>query len=456
MRRCAAEVGQGDVVRGVGYEADWRANLGSVLTLTVLAALSAAVWLYLVLAHGRFWVGDQRLPASIGDADADPNADPNATPEGGWPAVAVVVPARDEAAMLPMSLTSLLEQSYPGELRVFLVDDASSDGTSEVAVKVADEVSARRGSSREQALVIVRSDGPPAGWAGKVAAMNRGAQAVDAWDDAAPRYVLFTDADIAHSSDSVRRLVAFAESRRLDLVSLMALLRTETAAERAIVPAFVYSFAQLYPFPRVNSSRSRTAAAAGGCMLVRRETLAAAGGLAQIAGARIDDVALGQLIKRSRGGVDGGADGRADGRIWLGLTTDVCSVRPYPRLGDLWNMIARSAYTQLRFSPLLLAGTLIGLLLMYAVPPTLGLVFLAVALGGGGGQAAVIAALGLGTWALMCGSYLPTLRLYGLSWWRALALPAVMMLYGAMTFDSARRHYGGKGGMWKGRVSEAA
>ena len=355
--------------------------------------------------------------------------------------------------MLPLSLTSLLEQDYPGELRVFLVDDASSDGTAEVAAKIADEVSAQRGGGRE--LVIVRSDGPPAGWAGKVAAMDRGVRAIAEReadrvadrDESAPTYVLFTDADIAHSADSVRRLVGFAEDERLDLVSLMALLRTETAAERAIVPAFVYSFAQLYPFPRVNRGGSRTAAAAGGCMLVRREALAAAGGLARIAGARIDDVALGRLIKQSRG--------EADGRIWLGLTTSVRSVRPYPRLADLWNMIARSAYTQLRFSPLLLAGTLLGLLVMYAVPPVIGVAFLAVALGGGETLATVIAGLGLGAWALMCGSYLPTLRLYGLSGWRAVALPAVMMLYGAMTFDSARRHHGGKGGMWKGRVSEA-
>lgn len=421
---------------GAAHRVCWRANLGSVLTLTVLAALSAAVWLYLLLAHGRFWVGDQRLPATSGDAE----------PEGGWPTVAAIVPARDEAAMMPLSLTSLLEQDYPGELRVFVVDDASSDGTAEVAAKIADEVSARGGSGRE--LVIVRSDGPPAGWAGKVAAMDRGLQAVAGQGGSASRadYVLFTDADIAHSADSVRRLVGFAEGRQLDLVSLMALLRAETVAERAIVPAFVYSFAQLYPFPRVNKGRSRTAAAAGGCMLVRREALAAAGGLAQIAGARIDDVALGRLIKRSRGA--------ADGRIWLGLTRDVRSVRPYPRLADLWNMIARSAYTQLRFSPMLLAGTLIGLLVMYAVPPVLGLAFLAVALGGGGAQAAVVGGLGLGAWALMCGSYLPTLRLYGLSGWRTLALPAVMMLYGAMTFDSARRHHRGKGGMWKGRVSE--
>lgn len=413
-----------------------RANLGRVLALTVLALVSAAAWLYLLVAHGRFWVGDQRIPADCGDV----------APAGGWPAVVAVVPARDEASILPVSLPSLLGQDYPGEFSVLLVDDASSDGTADLAEKIAAAqiAGSADGAGRERELTIVRSDGPPAGWAGKVAAMNRGVDAIAATSQTA--YVLFTDADIAHSADSVRRLVAFAERQDADLVSLMALLRTETAAERAIVPAFVYSFAQLYPFPRVNRERSRTAAAAGGCMLVRRAALTSAGGLERIAGARIDDVALGRLIKRNA------RSGR--GRVWLGLTRDVRSVRPYPDLRDLWDMIARSAYTQLRYSPALLVGTLLGLVVMYAVPPVVGLICLALALSGGGTYAAVGAAAGLAAWAVMWGTYLPTLRLYGLRWWRGAMLPAVMMLYAAMTFDSARRHYRGRGGMWKGRTAD--
>jgi hopene-associated glycosyltransferase HpnB len=442
-----------------------------VLALTVLAFLSAATWLYLLVAHGRYWVADQRIPADCGDA----------APDDGWPTVVAVVPARDEASVLPVSLPSLLGQDYPGEFSVLLVDDASSDGTADVAEKIAGAqiAAGRDGAGRERGLTIVRSDGPPAGWVGKVAAMNRGVKAiadvesgrVEGAEGAAsgytvagggtdavsvlssggsavsqPTYLLFTDADIAHSADSVRRLVGFAERHDADLVSLMALLRTETTAERAIVPAFVYSFAQLYPFPRVNRNRSRTAAAAGGCMLVRRSALASAGGLERIAGARIDDVALGQLIKRHA------RNGRR--RIWLGLTRDVRSVRPYPELRDLWDMVARSAYTQLRYSPVLLIGTLLGLLVMYGVPPIVGLTCLAVALNGGGSFAAVGAAAALAAWAMMWGSYLPTLRLYGLRWWRGAALPAVMMLYGAMTFDSARRHYRGRGGTWKGRTAD--
>jgi hopene-associated glycosyltransferase HpnB len=416
----------------------------SALVFTVPALLSAAAWLYLVVAHGRFWLADQRLP-DVSAADV---------PLDGWPDVVAIVPARDEAAILPLTLPALLGQDYPGELRIILVDDASSDGTAHVAEKLAAEHPART-------LEIVHGDGPPPGWAGKVAAMNRGFEAFEGRAQSEPaqsesesaqsgparaEYVLFTDADIAHPPDGLRRLVAFGEARGLDLVSLMVRLRAETAAERAIVPAFVYSFAQLYPFPLVNRPRSRVAAAAGGCMLVRRRALIDAGGIVRIAGARIDDVALGRLLKHRAGG----------GRIWLGLTASVHSIRAYPRLADLWDMVARSAYTQLRHSRLLFVGTLLGLLLMYAVPPVFGLVFLAAALGAGtSGWQAVTATAGLAAWALMTISYLPTLRLYRLGGWRALLLPLVMMLYAAMTFDSALRHYRGSGGRWKGRVEGA-
>ncbi len=395
----------------------------SVPAFAVLALLSAAAWLYLLLCHGRFWLMDQSLPL-ITATDTD------------RPRVVAIVPARDEAEVLPATLSTLLDQDYPGEFRIVLVDDASSDGTGEVAERLALERSSLR-------LDVLRTDGPPPGWAGKVAAMNRGlASAPDS------EYVLFTDADIAHPADSVLRLVAFAEENQLDLVSLMARLRTETAAERAIVPAFVYSFAQLYPFPRVNRPRSRTAAAAGGCMLVRRSALIAAGGLERIARARIDDVALGKLLKHGKH-----SDVNSRNGVWLGLTTSVRSVRPYPRLADLWDMIARSAYTQLRRSPLLLFGTLMGLLFMYAVPPVLGVVFLPLAFHGKDEVWNFVTCVSaLSAWHMMSISYLPTLRLYGLRDWRAPLLPAVMMLYGAMTFDSARRHYRGSGGAWKGRV----
>jgi hopene-associated glycosyltransferase HpnB len=258
-------------------------------------------------------------------------------------------------------------------------------------------------------------------------------------------YVLFTDADIAYAPGTLTALVRAAVPGDRALVSQMALLRADTGWERLIVPAFVYFFAQLYPFRWVNRPASRTAAAAGGCMLVRRATLAAAGGLAPISGARIDDVALGRLLKRP--------PSRA--RCWLGFSTEVRSCRPYPRLAGLWDMIARSAYVQLRFSPVLLGLTLLGLLWLYAGPPVAAVVGVAGLAAGGGAAAAWCAAAGLAGWLLMSVSFWPVLRLYRLAAWRAPVLPGIALLYALMTADSARRHYAGRGGEWKGRTVPA-
>ena len=256
-----------------------------------------------------------------------------------------VVPARDEAAMLPVTLPTLLGQDYPGEFEVIVVDDGSSDGTAETAERL--------GAGAARKLRVIAGSPPPDGWAGKVWAMAQGTGQAGPAD-----YLLFTDADIAYRPGTLSALVGAAEGDDRDLVSQMALLRAASPWERVVVPAFVYFFAQLYPFRRVNRPGGRTAAAAGGCMLIRREALEASGGLAGIRGARIDDVALGRQIKRRRPG----------GRGWLGLTTDVTSERPYPGLASLWHMVARSAYTQLRHSPLLLAGTIAGLLWLYLLP----------------------------------------------------------------------------------------
>jgi hopene-associated glycosyltransferase HpnB len=256
--------------------------------------------------------------------------------------------------------------------------------------------------------------------------------------------VLFTDADIEWAPGALRSLVAAAEGDDRALVSQMALLRAQAGWERTVVPAFVYFFAQLYPFRRVGRPRARTAAAAGGCMLVRREVLAAAGGLAGIAGARIDDVALARLLKR----------GPARARCWLGFTASVRSRRPYPRLASLWDMVARSAYTQLRYSPALLAGTVAGLCWLYLVPPAAVLGGLAAVAAGDGPVAWWGVGAGLAGWGLMALTYCPVLRLYRLSAWRAPCLPAIAGLYLAMTVDSARRHHAGRGGEWKGRAIE--
>jgi hopene-associated glycosyltransferase HpnB len=429
-----------------------------VLGLAIAGVVSAVAWVYLVAAHGGFWRTGQRLPARRAGGTR---------PEA-WPAVVAVVPARNEADSLPGTLPGLLVQGYPGEFRVFLVDDGSDDGTGAIAAELG-EKAARDGGAP---LTVIAGRPRPDGWAGKVWAMSQGlAAAVGAGAgsrcgasteagatagtvtgtvtgtggamSAPAKYVLFTDADIAWAPTALRDLVLAAEDDDRALVSQMALLRAETAWERVIVPAFVYFFAQLYPFKKVNNPRSRTSAAAGGCMLIRTEALEQAGGLESMKGALIDDVALGTLLKRARH------------RTWLGLTTDIRSARPYPDLASLWQMIARSAYVQLRYNPLLLAGTLIGLLLLYAAPPAGVIAALVVAAAGDGTAAAAAAGIaGLVGWALMTASFLPMVRFYRLSVLRATALPLVALLYAAMTADSARRHYSGRAVSWRGRAAD--
>jgi hopene-associated glycosyltransferase HpnB len=383
-------------------------------------ALAAVAWVYLLIGHGGYWRTDCRLPVGGGKAEGV---------SGNWPSVVAVIPARDEAAILPETLPSLLRQRYPGELSVVLVDDGSSDGTSAVAEAL--------GSTSGAALKVVRGEALAEGWAGKVWAMAQGVAAAGECG-----YLLFTDADIAFGPGTVAALVRAAVTGDRALVSQMALLRADTGWEKWIVPAFVYFFAQLYPFRRIGRPGARTAAAAGGCMLVRRTVLAAAGGLAQIGDARIDDIALARLLKRPP----------VAARCWLGFTTDVRSRRPYPRLAELWGMVARSAYTQLRYSPLLLVAVLAGLAWLYLLPPVAGLAGLAALAAGAGPAAAWCAAAGLTGWFLQAVTYLPVLRLYRLSWLRAAGLPLAALLYAGMTADSARRYHAGRGGTWKGRT----
>lgn len=382
-----------------------------------VALASTAAWTYLLAGHGRFWSTATRLPA-------EPPVPVS------WPRVGVIVPARDEALVLPQTLPTLLDQDYPGEMRVWLVNDASRDGTGALARTLAERAGSR------VAVSVLDAPPPPPGWTGKLNALQHGICAASA---AGVELLLLTDADIAHHPSSVRRLVAAALAEERDLISVMALLHAQTGWERSLVPAFVYFFAQLYPFRRVARPDRRTAAAAGGCVLIRREALERAGGLAEIRDQLIDDVALGRLLKRS------GA------RIWLGFTSDppeVRSVRPYPRLADLWAMVTRTAYTQLRHSPVLLVGTVAGLGLLYVVPPVAALTGIAT-------RSPLPAVAGLGAWLAMALTQAPVLRLYRLSAMRGLALPAVAVVYLAMTVDSARRHCNGRGGAWKGRFATA-
>ncbi|MEU6903903.1 glycosyltransferase [Streptomyces coeruleorubidus] len=373
------------------------------------AAGSLLAWLWLLLCQAFFWRTDVRLP---------PRRDPDA-----WPSVCVVVPARDEAAVLPAALPSLLRQDYPGRAEVFLVDDGSTDGTGDLARELA------RGTGGLP-LTVGSPGEPPAGWTGKLWAVRHGIGLARARD---PEYLLLTDADIAHAPDSLRELVAAARAGGFDVVSQMARLRVESTWERFVVPAFVYFFAQLYPFRRIGREGTRTVAAAGGCVLLRTEAAERARIPDAIRHAVIDDVALARAVKR------GG------GRVWLGLADRVDSVRPYPRLGDLWRMVSRSAYAQLRHNPLLLAGTVAGLALVYLVPPA------AVVVGLVAGNAAA-AVVGGSAWLVMTGTYVPMLRYYRQPLWLAPLLPFTAFLYLLMTVDSAVRHYQGRGAAWKGRT----
>ncbi|MGV9457090.1 glycosyltransferase [Streptomyces sp. NPDC003635] len=370
-----------------------------------IAAGSLAAWLWLLLCQGFFWRTDVRLPSR-----RDPRA---------WPSVCVVVPARDEAAVLPDSLPSLLAQDYPGRAEIFLVDDDSSDGTGPLAR----ELSERHGGLP---LTVGSPGEPPAGWTGKLWAVRHGIGLARARD---PEYLLLTDADIAHAPDSLRHLVAAAGTGGFDAVSQMARLRVASVWERLVVPAFVYFFAQLYPFRRIGKKGTRTAAAAGGCVLLRADAAERARIPDAIRHAVIDDVALARAVKA------GG------GHIWLGLADRVDSVRPYPRLHDLWRMVSRSAYAQLRHNPLLLAGTVAGLALVYLVPPT--------AVATGDPATAVIGGL---AWLVMTGTYVPMLRYYRQPLWLAPLLPFTAFLYLLMTVDSAVQHYRGRGAAWKGRT----
>ncbi|MBD0710385.1 MULTISPECIES: glycosyltransferase [unclassified Streptomyces] len=383
--------------------------------LSWFALASLVVWVWLLLGQGFFWRTDQRLPPPT---EAHARVGP-----GGLPRVVVVVPARDESGVLPVSLPSLLAQEYPGAAEVILVDDGSTDGTGALAV----ELAARCGGLP---LTVVSPGAPEPGWTGKLWALRHGMALARARE---PEFLLLTDADIAHAPDSLRLLVSAAEAHGLDLVSQMARLRVTSAWERLVVPAFVYFFAQLYPFRWINRRRPRATAAAGGCVLLRTETAVAAGVPETIRQAVIDDVSLARAVRR------------AGGRIWLGLADRVDSVRPYPGLGELWRMVARSAYAQLRHSPVLLLGTVAGLGLVYLVPPV------AVAAGLAGGDGTAVAA-GAAAWAVMAGTYLPMLRYYRQPWWLAPLLPFTAFLYLLMTVDSAVRHYRGVGAAWKGRT----
>ncbi len=359
----------------------------------MFALLSLLIWLFLLFGHGRFWRSAPELTA--------------ATPVE-FPEVDVIVPARDEAAVIGAAVSSLVAQRYAGRFRVTVVDDNSSDATAAVAGAIA-------------GAHVIRGAPKPPGWSGKLWAVAQGIAATRA------PVILLTDADIVHAPDHLATLVARLEQPRVELVSEMVRLNCSSAAERWLVPAFVYFFQMLYPFSQVNDPRSPVAAAAGGTILIRRDCLQRIGGIESIRGALIDDVTLARAVK-------------AVGPVFLGHSGLAVSIRPYPACADLWRMIARSAFTQLRYSNLLLGLTLLGLTLVWLVPPW-------VALTAGGWRSAV-ATLAC---AIAVFSYLPTLARYRLSPLRALGLPFIAVFYMAATVGSAIRHWRGHGAHWKDR-----
>ena len=401
-----------------------------LLISSVASALSLAAWVYLVKFRGRFWMTDVNF-------EDDSRAAP---PPAEWPAIRVVVPARNEADTLPKTLPTLLEQDYDGEFRIVLVDDQSEDGTADVARQLAGETNA------EHRLEVIEGGPLPSGWTGKLWAMQQGVSAEGSEEE---ELLLFTDADIEHPHNSLRSLTAKLVDEDLDLASLMVQLRTDASWEKFLIPAFVYFFCKLYPFRWVNRPGSRTAGAAGGCLLLRRKALENAGGLAGISDRIIDDCALARIIKAK--GREGG------GRLWLGLSREVRSRRGYGCLAEIWQMVSRTAFTQLRHSVLLLLGTVAGMLLVYVVPPIAAASGLAtLCMGGDAVPGAVLCVAGSAAWGLMTLSYLPMLSWYGVSHLVAPSLPLSALLYTMMTVDSARRTWQGAGGLWKGRTYETA
>jgi hopene-associated glycosyltransferase HpnB len=375
---------------------------------TALASASLAAWLWLLVGRGGFW----RCSEILGTVDREP---------AHWPQVVAVIPARNEARVIGACLGSLARQDYPAAFSVVVVDDASDDDTAGAARAV---------DGLRNRIEIVSGAPLAAGWTGKMWALDQGVtRAAAAYPDA--EFIWFTDADITHDPDVLRRLVIRAELDCLDMVSTMVLLNCRAMWERLLIPAFVFFFQKLYPFPWVNDPRRAMAAAAGGSVLIRRRALARIGGIAAIRNELIDDCALARAVKR-------------DGKIWLGLTDASRSLRDYASLGEIWSMVTRTAFHQLRYSILLLTGSVLVMALIYLVPAGVILTWPL----HGDGMALVFAAL---AFLAMMAAYAPTLLLYRQGVAHRVLLPAAALCYTAMMLDSARRHWLGRGGTWKSR-----
>jgi hopene-associated glycosyltransferase HpnB len=375
----------------------------------ILGIVTLAIWLHLFFGRGWFW--------RVKNFDANED---RAKPQVVFPKIVAVVPARNEAKTIGEVVTSLVRQDYWGAFFIVIVDDHSDDETAAIANRVSMEHGA------EEKVRVVTASALPAGWTGKLWALNEGVVTADA---EAPAFYWFTDADITHAPGTLRKLVARAKQDNFGLASLMVLLQAKTLPERALIPAFLYFFLMLFPPQWIADEDLSTAGAAGGCILLRREALDRIGGLASIRGEVIDDCALARTVKES------------GGRVWMGLTRESASLRAYGTFGEIRDLIARTAFTQLRYSTLFLAGTLAGMFLTYLAPVMLLFV-----------HDSTVRLLGLLAWLLMTLSFLPTVRFYRLSAAWAPLLPLTALFYSYATWLSAVRYWMGKGGLWKGRA----
>jgi len=381
--------------------------MGAV-TATIIGAIAAATWLYLLAFRGGFW--RMRIAAAAPSPTAPHR-------------VVAVIPARDEAPVIGRALVSLFTQDQARSLHVVVVDDDSSDGTAEIARAAAAE------AGRGQDLTVVAARPLPAGWTGKLWAMREG---IAAARTLAPDYLLLTDADIVHGRQELAGLVARAEAGGYDLVSLMVRLNCTSLWERLLIPAFVFFFFKLYPPRWVANRQGRTAAAAGGCMLVRPQALDRIGGIDSIRGEIIDDCALARRIKRG-------------GAIWLGPTAETHSIREYTSWRPIWDMVARCAFAQLNYSAALLVLMGFGMGVLYLAPPLLLL----------SGQPLAMLLGGL-AWLAMACAFVPISRLYRCPAWVGLLLPLIAAFYTAATIGSAVTFWRGRGGSWKGRFQAAS
>jgi hopene-associated glycosyltransferase HpnB len=379
----------------------------------ILACLSLLIWVVLTFFRGAFW--------QLGAFDDDIALHESPT---SWPRVVAIVPARNEAETIARTVESLAAQDYPGEFHIIIVDDNSEDATASIAQDTAQACGA------SERVTVLRGAPLQPGWIGKSWALDQGIARAASFS---PDYFFFTDADIVHAQDTARRLVARAESGGLDLVSLMVLWQVQTLPERLLIPALVYFFLQLYPPKWIADAKSRTAGAAGGCLLLGKNALERIGGISTIRGEVIDDCALARAVKRS------------GGKIWTGVTRKSVSMRVYATFAEIRDMIARTAFTQLGYSAPLLLGTVVGMALTYLLPVALAF-----------DTQPLVWRLSLAAWALMTITYLPTVRFYRLSPLWAPLLPAVAAFYSYATCVSATRYWLGRGGQWKGRAQAPA